>query len=113
MMFYAKEKTGCCQRMCCGANRGFKINLYDRDKRTLMFVLERPCACSNSLICCCIPNCCCLHNITITSVDGELIGNVEQKFNLCGALFEFQDENGQALFHLDGPCCVCFGSQSF
>eukprot|EP01083_Nonionella_stella_P082372 227355_1 len=111
LMFLAQEDTGCCMLNCCGTDRAFRIDVTDSQKQPL-FVMERPLACATPWFCC-VPNTCCMHDITVSSADGEVIGHVVQQWQACGALFEFQDATGQEVFQLDGPACFCATSVSF
>ena len=99
-VFFAKEKSDCLTRMCCGPGRPFEMEIVDNDNREVIH-LVRPLRCQG----CCFP--CCLQELEVHSPPGTIIGYVEQKWTLCTPLFAVKNERGEEVLIIEGPLCGC------
>ena len=97
-VFFAKEDTDCCTRMCCGPGRPFEMNIVDNSGKEVIH-LVRPLRCQG----CCFP--CCLQELEVHSPAGTIIGSVEQKWTLCTPLFAIKNERGEEILTIEGPLC--------
>jgi len=114
-VYWAQENTECCTRQCCGAHRPFLINIHDPTGKVVM-KLTRPLRMNSVWICGLLPfNCCYLQDMTVTDINGALLGRVVQRYTLCAPWFDIQDEAGETLVHISGPICTfaCFGDVQF
>jgi len=107
-VYFAKEDTDCCNRMCCGPSRPFDMNITD-GQGTEVIHLYRPLRCQG----CCFP--CCLQRIEVSSPPGTIIGTIEQNWSLCAPSFSILDQSGEPVLEIEGPClpCSCFGDVEF
>ncbi|RCN41094.1 Scramblase [Ancylostoma caninum] len=127
-LYYALEDSDCCERICCGPNRGFTLHIVDnfgRVRKSFGFddhsdVVEQVIHdfCPPSLktqwnvaspISACFGLCGnvsgCGSVCKIESPPGRVIGKVEQRGAFCASSFVIKDQDDQVIFQIDGPCC--------
>ena len=102
-VFVAHEKSGCCERNCCGASRSFTMNIFSQaNPLQPIFRIERPLRCKP-------PVCCCyLQELTVLDGSGAPIGRLEQQYDCCGSDMDIILGN-TVVYKIAGPCCVCDG----
>ncbi|XP_020817073.1 phospholipid scramblase 2-like [Drosophila serrata] len=103
-VFLAVEDTSCCTRNCFGADRPFKMKLYEAHSKEEVLQLQRPVACS-----CCL-FCCCLDRIEISDPQGNVIGSIKERCTIWKPSFRILDQNGDLALRIEGPfwtCSVC------
>ncbi|PAA47779.1 hypothetical protein BOX15_Mlig026026g3 [Macrostomum lignano] len=108
----AKESTGLCGRMCCGAHRAFTINITDPNGRNVIRVVrDYKCFFIGQCCSCCS---CCRDSVTVEAPQGNIVGFVLQQCSACNANFTIRDSHGMVVLHLKGPCycgCRCPGQK--
>uniref|UniRef100_A0A8C4N1L0 Phospholipid scramblase n=1 Tax=Eptatretus burgeri TaxID=7764 RepID=A0A8C4N1L0_EPTBU len=85
----AKEKSGCCARLCLG---------------NLLVLLIRPFRCTPGPCCWCK---CCLQEMEVMGPGGMVLGFVRQQWHLCLPRFTIQTEDGKDALFVHGPFCIC------
>ncbi|KAJ6632942.1 Phospholipid scramblase 2 [Pseudolycoriella hygida] len=107
-IFSAKENTDCLTRNCLGRKRPFEMSIVDQRGEEVIH-LSRPLACG---ICCLR---CCPQSIEIHAPLGNLIGTVEEEWNLLIPKYQVKDETGSVVLRIEGPCCklTCCGDVEF
>lgn len=98
-IYTAKEDTDCCTRNCCGNSRPFDIKIKDNAGMEVIH-LNRDLRCTA----CCFP--CCLQRLEVFSPPGQLIGAVVQEWSILTPKFRVENERGEAVFKIEGPCCT-------
>ena len=94
-VFFAKEDNDCCNRMCCGSGRSFEMEIVDNMGREIIH-LVRPMNCQE----CCFP--CCLQYLEVQSPRGQVIGTVEQLWNICShPMFSIKNANGDEILKIE------------
>lgn len=107
-VYYAFEDTDTCMRCCCGAKRGFEINIVDNfNQKVLKINREFKCfaGCSWCAGCCD----CCTHEVKIESTSGEILGFVKQTRSFIKPCFEILDADLKPVVKIVGPCCIVDG----
>ncbi len=69
-LFWAKEKSNCCVRVCCGSLRSLSLELSDQTAREVIRI-SRPLACMGCCCAWCYPMC--TQEMSV-AVNGEGIG---------------------------------------
>lgn len=97
ILFFAQEQSGCCARNCFPMCRPFQMDISDLSQRIVIH-LDQP-----SAICC--------KRITVEAPRGQLLGSVQQNFNLSKPSLNVLDPAGQTVFLIQGPAgyvlCGC------
>lgn len=97
ILFFAQEQSGCCARNCFPMCRPFQMDISDLSQRIVIH-LDQP-----SAICC--------KRITVEAPLGQLLGSVQQNFNLSKPSLNVLDPAGQTVFLIQGPAgyvlCGC------
>lgn len=105
-MFKAKEKSGCCQRICLtGGCRAFHMDIStyirgEEDDYEPFLKLERPFKCT----CLCFQR----PEVTVTLVEGgrsEFLGKIIDPWNWCDIEFKIYDSSNTLKYRIDGNCC--------
>jgi len=106
-VYFAKEDTECCMRMCCGPNRGFVINITD-NLGQLVIRLERKFKCCAG--CCWCANAdCCAFELAVEAPPGEIVGYVRQEQSCWKPNMTLRTSDHEILGRIEGPCCQCSG----
>ncbi|CAB3407663.1 unnamed protein product [Caenorhabditis bovis] len=101
--YFALEESGCCERQFCGPRRGFTIHIVDNFQKEVLTV-RRDFKCLSSTYCAmCM---CCKTECTITSPSTGVVGSARQSFGCCSVNLDILDANGDAIFKIEGPCCL-------
>lgn len=103
-VYFAAEESECCERQCCGPQRGFTIHIVDNFKREVI-TLRRPFKCCGGTFSCLAGIDCCAQECTIESPPGNVIGSVVQRPTCCSTGFHVKDADGRDIFRIEGPCC--------
>ncbi|EYB90205.1 hypothetical protein Y032_0222g2611 [Ancylostoma ceylanicum] len=106
-VYYAFEESDCCERVCCGPNRGFTIHIVDNYGREVIRIRRAFRCCGKACFGLCgdVPGCGSV--CKIESPPGRLIGKVEQRGAFCASSFVIKDQNDRVIFQIYGPLC-CF-----
>ncbi|XP_041419329.1 phospholipid scramblase 1 isoform X2 [Xenopus laevis] len=99
-VYFAAEENDCCTRNYCGPSRPFIMTIVDNTGREVI-KLHRPCRCSA----CCFP--CCLQKLEVQAPPGTVVGYIVQNWHPCLPKFTIQDERGQGVLKIRGPCIPC------
>ncbi|XP_053565982.1 phospholipid scramblase 2 [Bombina bombina] len=99
-VYFAAEENDCCNRNFCGSARSFAITIVDNTGREIIR-LHRPLRCSS----CCFP--CCLQKLEVEAPPGNPIGYVVQNWHPCLPKFTIQNEKGENVLKIRGPCIPC------
>ncbi|EGT30971.1 hypothetical protein CAEBREN_06337 [Caenorhabditis brenneri] len=106
--FYAFEESSCCQRTCCGRQRGFVMHILDNFRKEEVLKITRNFQCCGA--CCCSCCTCCQQECTVSSKSTGLLGTIRKKFGFISSNFEVLDANGQVVLEIEGPnCCLQMG----
>eukprot|EP00924_Labyrinthula_sp_SR-Ha-C_P013082 maker-scaffold_12-snap-gene-9.4-mRNA-1 protein AED:0.00 eAED:0.00 QI:144/1/1/1/1/1/4/742/318 len=125
--FKAEETTGCCNRMCCGENRGFSIDFLDFESKKPVLKIDRGWRCCGWAV---IP--CCAHRVDAhvmvkptpdggyevvgDTSDETLIGQVQTPQwhgGCCCPTYYLMDQQKEYMGEIKGytcwamPCCIC------
>lgn len=100
-VFYCKETSDWCARMCCGpACRSIDIDIRRGDTDEVVFQLKRECQCT----CCC----CNRPEMKVYHVENgqnNYLGKVVDPFDCCNNSFNIQDTNDQIKYVAEAGCC--------
>ncbi|KAM4772723.1 phospholipid scramblase 2-like [Rhinophrynus dorsalis] len=99
-VYYAAEENDCCNRNCCGNIRSFTMTIVDNMGREVIRLL-RPLRCYE----CCFP--CCLQKLEVQAPPGTTVGYVIQNWHLCLPKLTIQNEKGEDILKITGPCIPC------
>ncbi|XP_013418544.1 phospholipid scramblase 1 isoform X1 [Lingula anatina] len=99
-VYFAAEDTDCCTRNICGNGRPFDMKIMDNVGKEVIH-LSRPLRCST----CWFP--CCLQRVTVEAPPGQVIGYIKQAWSICKPKFYIQNEHGDDILRIDGPCFTC------
>uniref|UniRef100_A0A8R1DNX6 Phospholipid scramblase n=1 Tax=Caenorhabditis japonica TaxID=281687 RepID=A0A8R1DNX6_CAEJA len=103
--YYAFEESGCCERQCCGPNRGFVMHLVDNFKREVLTIKrEFKCCgggCYGCLACCGL----CQQECVVETPSMGVLGSIRQRCGFMSSNFDILDADGNVIFQIDGPCC--------
>jgi len=105
--YYAYEESDICMRICCQAGRGFTMHIVDNGGNEVMS-LTRPFKCCAGC-CWCAKADCCSDLIRIEAPPGNPIGSIHQNGSCWTPWFDVCDGDGETVFKIKGPCCVCPG----
>ena len=97
-VYLAAEKSGCCNRQCCGASRSFDMRISDHKKQEVLW-LSRPLRCS------CCWCCCCQQELEVQAPKGTTIGWVKQICSVVKPKFAVCDSSGTEQLRIVAPCC--------
>nr|XP_033780227.1 phospholipid scramblase 1-like [Geotrypetes seraphini] len=99
-IYFAKEKSDCCTRNCCGSLRQFDMKILDpSDREVIRFI--RPFRC----VTCWCP--CCLQELEVQSPPGTTIGFVIQNWHAFLPKFSIQNASKETVLKVVGPCLAC------
>lgn len=105
--YFAFEESDLCMRLMCGQARGFQLHIVDNAQREVIR-LTRPFKCCAG--CCWCANADhCAFTIDVESPVGTPIGQIRQSQSCWKPNYELYDANGEKIFHIVGPCCICHG----
>uniref|UniRef100_A0A1I7UVB1 Phospholipid scramblase n=1 Tax=Caenorhabditis tropicalis TaxID=1561998 RepID=A0A1I7UVB1_9PELO len=109
--YYAFEESDCCERCCCGRQRGFKIHIVDNFQKEVLTITREFKCCGNGCGgCCCGSMSCCQQECTVSSPSMGHLGIVRQSESCCTSNFDVLDADGRVVFQIDGPdCCILSG----
>ncbi|XP_062511866.1 phospholipid scramblase 1-like [Corticium candelabrum] len=99
-VYFAAEKSDCCERQCCGAKRSFSMSIVDNFHREVIH-LERPFHCGG----CCCP--CDLNVLEVQAPPGNVIGYVKEKWTCWYPEYHLTDAQHVKQLFIQGPCCYC------
>jgi len=106
--YFAAEDTDPWMRVCCGNQRGFKINVLDNFNQVVMVISREFKCCSG---CCWCAGCCdhCAFELTIEAPAGHVIGYVKQTGSFWKAHYDILNELHEPILKIIGPACICDG----
>ncbi|XP_053316382.1 uncharacterized protein LOC128484089 [Spea bombifrons] len=99
-IYFAGEQSDCCSRYFCGSLRSFIMTIVDNANQEVIRLL-RPLRCD----CCCTP--CCLQKLEVQAPPGIPAGYVIQNWHPYLPKFTIQNERGQNILKISGPCILC------
>ncbi|CAF1341752.1 unnamed protein product [Didymodactylos carnosus] len=104
-VFFVWEESDACERICCGAKRGFVLHVVDQANTEIIRIRRefRICA-GNSWFSCCDA---CVHEIFVESPPGVVF--VDFSCSFWRPHFELKDMSNNKILSIVGPCCVCDG----
>ena len=99
-VFTLFERSDCCERQMCGPSRGFDMAVQSYGLNQQFLTFTRPFKCT--FLCFARPE------ITVTAMDGSVLGTVHSNFRCCDDNLEIWDATGNEIFRIVGACCqVC------
>ncbi|EYC45419.1 hypothetical protein Y032_0428g1282 [Ancylostoma ceylanicum] len=104
-VYYAFEESECCERQCCGPNRGFTMHIVDNFKREVLLIRRPFKCCGGACFGLCANAGCCASECTVESPPGNVIGTVTQRGAFCAAALEMKDADDKVILRVEGPCC--------
>jgi len=107
-IFYAIEKSDCCNRCCLGNLREFDIRITNFSGKELIG-LQRHVS-GQGIFCWC-----CLQSINVAFPTGNAIGSVEEIWSFCNTILAVKDNSGQKIYVIKGPdaCTLKFCPPTF
>ncbi|VDI73163.1 phospholipid scramblase 1-like isoform X2 [Mytilus galloprovincialis] len=104
--YFAQEESECCNRICCGPNRGFQMHITMNDGREVI-------KCEREFKCC--AGCCwcangdhCGWEMTVEAPPGNLIGYIRQQGSKWKMNLALYDANRVKLYDIWSKCCPIF-----
>lgn len=94
-VFYVKEESDFCSRMCLGKYRSCEFSVYDRNRQEVLH-MTRPFRCDS----CCCP--CYLQVLEVYS-GGILLGSITQEWSLWRPIFYIRNASSQPVLMIKGP----------
>lgn len=107
-VFYVGEVSNMCGRQCFGSSRPFTLDVKDnRGLDVLKFERELSCTCFCGLFC---PD-----KLTVYTPQGQLLGTVNEEFDIIYPRFSINDAFGNTKLKIVGPACPisCGGASIF
>ncbi|CAF1218435.1 unnamed protein product [Adineta steineri] len=106
-VYYAFEESDFCERIYCPKTRKFTLHVVDSSNTEVIRVHREFKCCSG----CCWCACCdaCSQEVTVESPPGTFVGSVAQECSGWRMNYAIKDMNGQEVFKIVGPGCVCDG----
>lgn len=107
--YLALEDSDTCERMCCGARRGFQFRIVDNMGAEVIHV-TRPFKCAGGcgiLAFCCE---CAKQRVSVEAPPGTPIGYVKQAGSWWKPKFDILDEKRETILKIEGPCCILDGA---
>ncbi|CAJ0934309.1 unnamed protein product, partial [Mesorhabditis belari] len=98
--YFAFEESDGCERLCCGAARGYTLHIVDNFQKEVAKI-TRPFLCCGNL--------CCQNETTIEAPPGNVIGVVRQQFGCASHNFAIYTPDGEAQLEIHGPNECGFG----
>jgi len=101
ILYWAKENSGCCDRLLCGNIRAFSMTISDQTTNEVM-TFYRPLTCQG---CCCsalYPYC--TQALTV-SVNGETVGTVRERATWWNPVYHVFDSVANQVLKVRGPSC--------
>ncbi|KAM4695260.1 phospholipid scramblase 1-like [Discoglossus pictus] len=99
-IYFAAEQNDCCTRNFLGSARPFVMTILDNTGREIMRI-TRPCRCES----CFCP--CFLQKLEVQAPPGTPIGYVIQNWHPILPKFTIQNERGESVLKIVGPCVPC------
>ncbi|XP_065180303.1 phospholipid scramblase 1-like [Sycon ciliatum] len=100
-VYFAAEKSGCCERQCCTLSRAFEIHIIDNANQTVM-VFKRPRHfCTNSCMGCTSSR------VTVEAPPGNVIGYVQTNTFCCKPTYTIEAPDLSPVLKITSPCCGC------
>jgi len=108
-LFYAKEKSNCCLRTCCGSSAPFRIEFYDTKKKQLALEFKHPYRCTDARCCCpCgfFYHCGCVQEMDIYA-SNKKVGYVKEQYGTwcCSGKWSAFDHQGYEQLRITTNCC--------
>ncbi|CAH1776140.1 unnamed protein product [Owenia fusiformis] len=105
-IYFAQEESSCCERQCCGPQRGFIMHITDNSGKEVITCTREFKCCAG----CCWCACCDCGAMTLkVEANGEFCGMVRQTCSKWSPRYQILDAQDQTIFDIQGPCCVCDG----
>lgn len=102
-IFYVKEDSGFCCRLCCGPIHPFKMNMSVGSIAggAAVAKYERPTRCHAGNC-----KCCCFQEIlAFDGVSHYQIGSVKETCYFCVPQYDVKDASGETKYHIAMPTC--------
>ncbi|CAK8673082.1 phospholipid scramblase 1-like isoform X2 [Clavelina lepadiformis] len=105
--YYAHEESDLCMRLCCKNARGFVMHIDDNTGKEVIRLTREFKCCAGC--CWCANTDHCAFMVNVESPVGNPIGQIRQDHYLWTPYFNILDANGEQIFKIKGPCCICTG----
>ncbi|EFP01127.1 CRE-SCRM-1 protein [Caenorhabditis remanei] len=103
--YYAFEESGCCERQCCGPNRGFVMHVVDNFKREVLTIKREFKCCGGGCYGCFACVGCCQQECVVETPSMGVLGIIRQRCGFMSSNYDVCDGDGNVIFQIDGPCC--------
>ncbi|CAI5439931.1 unnamed protein product [Caenorhabditis angaria] len=103
--YYAFEESSCCERQCCGYQRGFIMHIVDNFKREVLTITREFKFCGGGCGGCFACIGCCQQEAKIISPAHGVLGEIRQRGACMASCFDVLDADGNVILKIDGPCC--------
>ncbi|XP_006813280.1 phospholipid scramblase 2-like [Saccoglossus kowalevskii] len=104
-IYFAREETGLCMRLCCGPARGFQIHITDNAGNEVIRVVREFKCCAGC--CWCANSDCCAFELRVEAPIGNIVGYVRQTQSCWIGHFDIMNAERETVLKIKGPCCVC------
>ncbi|XP_064618624.1 phospholipid scramblase 1-like isoform X2 [Lineus longissimus] len=105
-IYFAAENTEMCQRLFCGAERGFLIDIIDNGGQVVGRI-TREFKCCYGCCWCATTSGTCHMEIVIESPVGTPVGYVRLGRFCCNPVFYVMNANKEDVFMVTRSCCMC------
>ncbi|XP_077998863.1 phospholipid scramblase 2-like [Glandiceps talaboti] len=106
-VYYAHEESDTCMRQCCGPQRGFTMHITDNMQQEVIRVIREFKCCAGCAWC--ASSDCCAMEVAVEAPVGTVVGYVKQTGSVWPPHFDIKDADGNTVFKIRGPCCICQG----
>ncbi|XP_052081945.1 phospholipid scramblase 1-like [Mytilus californianus] len=104
--YFAQEESECCNRMCCGPDRGFIMHITTNDGREVIRCERKFKWCAGC--CWCADSETCGWEMTVEAPVGTVIGYIRQHSSKWKTHLTLYDANRQKLYDIWSKCCPIF-----
>ncbi|XP_072047470.1 phospholipid scramblase 2-like [Amphiura filiformis] len=105
-VFFAREESGLCWRLCCQQGRPFVMHITDNNNEEVIRIV-RPFQCCAGCCWCADGGNCCSLTINIESPPGTIVGTVTQTRSSWKPEMNVMNSSGETVLKIRGPCCLC------
>jgi len=105
-VFFAKEESTACMRLCCGSGRGFVMHIMDNNQQDVLLLRRRFKCCGGCCWCACAVDVC-AYEVEAITPSGERLGIVRQKQTAWKQQFAICNDQDEEILYVQAPCCAC------
>ncbi|XP_054768686.2 phospholipid scramblase 2-like [Lytechinus pictus] len=105
-VYFAREQSDACMRICCGPARGFEMSITDNMGQEVIHISRIFKCCAGCCWCAASGNFCSFF-VEVQSPPGTIIGYIRQTRSFASPHFDVQDADNQTQLKIRGHWCRC------